>query len=60
MSLARAASPRCDLCIESFTEFTTEDTEGTETAKERKLRLWEVAAADFCAQAAACELHIDF
>ena len=38
----------------------TEGTEGTEKAAEEKLTLWEVAAADFCAQAAAGELHIDF
>ena len=60
MSAARAASSRCDLCVESFSEFTTEDTERTENAEERNLRLWEVAAADFCAQAAARQLHIDF
>ncbi len=60
MSAARAALPRCDLRVQSLTEFTTEDTEGTENAEEGKLRLGEVAAADFCAQAAARELHMDF
>src|SRR6266849_5049060 len=56
MRPARAVSPRC---VECFTEFTTEDTEGTENAEEGKLSFREVAAADFCAQAAACELHVN-
>src|SRR2546427_12106385 len=32
----------------------------TEKAAEEKLTLWEVAAADFCAEAAARELHVKF